>query len=57
MIAIHNGIFEDKKQLAELWRKAREMVPDAEVPAGEEGEAEMEEMADGAEGGEDELVE
>ena len=29
MIAIHNGIFEDKKQLNELWARAREMAPEA----------------------------
>lgn len=58
MIAIHNGIFEDKKMLREMWQKAREMVPDAEVAGAEGGEDEMEEMVvGGAEGGEDEQVE
>ena len=60
MIAIHNGIFEDKKMLNQMWQKAREMVPDAEAPAGAEGgEDEMEEMVEdaAAEGGEDEQVE
>ena len=60
MIAIHNGIFEDKKQLNELWARAREMAPEAaaeHAPAAEEGEAEMEEMAEVGEEGEAEMVE